>query len=58
MLGNMLFADGNFELVVVAMVADFRGESGKQGELGLKKTFDAARENMRFAFGKSSFSAP
>ena len=37
MLGNMLFADGNFQLIVVAMVADFRGESGKEDELGLKK---------------------
>ena len=25
------------ELIVVAMVADFRGESGKEDELGLKK---------------------
>src|SRR5258705_11787384 len=45
----MLFADGDFQLVVIAMVADFRGESGKQGELGLKKTFEYLMELARFS---------
>ena len=43
----MLFADGNFELVVIAMVADFRGESGKEGEVGLKKAFEYFMELAR-----------
>src|SRR5258707_4542219 len=42
----MLFADGDFQLVVIAMVADFRGESGKQGA--------RPQKNSRISHGASA----